>query len=100
MFKEFMVVLLIGHLLGDFYFQTNQIANGKETSLPSLCYALPLLLDCDVTYLCSGILLENHTRGNCCLRDTPFHRHNEIRICIFNKEKVYLERSKWNCLSA
>ncbi len=51
MFNEFMVVLLIGHLLGDFYFQTNQIANGKETSLPSLClhclyYWIAMLLTC------------------------------------------------------
>jgi hypothetical protein len=68
MFKEFMVVLLIGHLLGDFYFQTNQIANGKETSLPSLCmhclyYWIAMLLTCVPVFSWKIILVATVASG-------------------------------------
>jgi len=33
MFREFFILLLLGHVLGDFYFQTEKVAGKKEKSL-------------------------------------------------------------------
>lgn len=33
MFKEYLLLLLMGHIIGDFYAQTNKIAEKKKNSL-------------------------------------------------------------------
>ncbi|MPW24306.1 DUF3307 domain-containing protein [Alkalibaculum sp. M08DMB] len=49
MFKEYFVLLLLGHILGDFYIQTNKMAQKKEKSLKwvlihCLCYGSVMLM--------------------------------------------------------
>ena len=49
MFREYFILLLLGHILGDFYLQTKEMAEKKEKSikwvlLHGLCYWGTMLL--------------------------------------------------------
>ncbi len=44
MFKEFLLLLLLGHVIGDFYVQTGSMAQKKEKSMKWVAYSLLLLL--------------------------------------------------------
>jgi len=51
MLREFVVLFLLGHVLGDFYFQTDEIARKKESSVKwvlihSLVYAVTIFVIC------------------------------------------------------
>jgi len=51
MLREYIVLFLLGHVLGDFYFQTDQMAEKKEKSfkwvlLHSLVYAVTVFVVC------------------------------------------------------
>lgn len=51
MFKEFFIILLLGHILGDFYIQTSEMSQKKENSLKwvwihGLCYGGTMLVIC------------------------------------------------------
>lgn len=51
MFREYFILLLLGHILGDFYIQTNKIAGKKEKDIKwvvihYLCYFGTMLLIC------------------------------------------------------
>lgn len=51
MLKEYLVLFLLGHVLGDFYFQTDQMAEKKDKSLKwvwvhSLVYAVIIFIVC------------------------------------------------------
>lgn len=49
MFKEFLLILLLGHVLGDFYIQTDKMAQKKERDIKwvlihCLCYLVTMIL--------------------------------------------------------
>ncbi|MFA9463902.1 MAG: DUF3307 domain-containing protein [Velocimicrobium sp.] len=49
MFKEYFILLLLGHILGDFYIQTRKMAEKKEKSITwvmihCLCYGVGMML--------------------------------------------------------
>lgn len=51
MFKGYFMILLLGHILGDFYVQTKKVAEKKEKSIKWLlyhcfCYWMTMLLVC------------------------------------------------------
>lgn len=59
MFKEYYIIFLLAHVLGDFYFQTLSMANKKERSikwilLHGISYMFAMLL---VTAICSNKLI-------------------------------------------
>ena len=50
MFKQFLMILLLGHILGDFYIQTNKMAERKENRIKWV------LLHC-ISYWCAMLLV-------------------------------------------